>query len=69
MTIVESTPNMVKEVLMSWRNALKGLFNNYIAYEYGDLKPNKEDKKDYKYKKSGRLLLMVLAMLKNPSLR
>ena len=51
MTIVESTPNMVKEVLMFWRNALKGLFNNYIAYEYGDLKPNKEDKKDYKYKK------------------
>ncbi len=50
MTIVESTPNMVKEVLMSWRNALKDLFNNYIAYEYGDLKPNKEDKKDYKYK-------------------
>jgi len=42
---------MVKEVLMSWCNALKGLFNNYIAYEYGDLKPNKEDKKDYKYKK------------------
>jgi hypothetical protein len=30
---------------------LTGLFNNYIAYEYGDLKPNKEDKKDYKYKK------------------
>ncbi len=51
MTIVESTSNMVKEVLMSWCNALKGLFNNYIAYEYGDLKPNKEDKKDYKYKK------------------
>ena len=48
MTIVESTSNMVKEVLMSWCNALKGLFNNYIAYEYGDLKPNKEDKKDYK---------------------
>ncbi len=51
MTIVESTPNMVKEVLMSWRNTLKDLFNNYIAYEYGDLKLNKEDKKDYKYKK------------------
>ena len=41
--------HVAKSVLIFWRDALNGMIENYVDYEYGDWKKD-DDNKDYKYK-------------------
>ncbi len=45
----KSTTYVCKEMLISWRDSLTYMIDNYVKYEHGEWKNEKKEEKDYKY--------------------